>query len=178
MMERFMPRRGGLVHIPPHRVNALLKRHPPSTAAKTGRCAGQRDTPMLRQLVYISSVKGPAVAIDPETILIASRRNNAQAGITGLLYFDGRRFLQALEGEAEAVERLYRHIAADPRHHALVVLSDRHVEAREFGDWAMGYAIKGEDKAALIERIARLAASATPEVRATFESFAGLKRLF
>lgn len=133
---------------------------------------------MLRQLVYISSVKGPAAAVDPEAILSASRRNNARAGVTGLLYFDGRRFLQALEGEVDAVDRLYRHIAADPRHYALVVLSDRMVAAREFGEWAMGYAIKGEDKAALVERIARLAASAAPKVRATFESFAGLKRPF
>lgn len=133
---------------------------------------------MLRQLVYISSVKGPAAAIDPEAILQASRRNNARAGVTGLLYYDGRRFLQALEGEVAAVERVYRHIAADSRHHALVILSDRTVDAREFGDWAMGYATKGEDKTRLVARIAGMAATASPEIRATFESFAGLKRLF
>lgn len=133
---------------------------------------------MIRQLVYISSVKGDPGAINPDAILHVSRRNNARSGVTGLLYYDGRRFLQALEGEVEAVERLYRHIATDPRHHALVILSDRMVEAREFGNWAMGHARDGEDRAVLISRIGRLAAKASPAVRATFESFAVLKRLF
>ena len=49
----------------------------------------------LRQLVYISTAT-PGTAVDPAPILTASRRNNARDRITGLLWFDGKRFLQAL----------------------------------------------------------------------------------
>ncbi len=45
---------------------------------------------MIRQLVYISSVKGDPGAINPDAILHVSRRNNARSGVTGLLYYDGR----------------------------------------------------------------------------------------
>lgn len=130
----------------------------------------------MRQLVYISTVRGGAEAIDPDAILRASRRNNARAGVTGLLYYDGKRFLQALEGEAPEIEQIYRHIAADPRHYALVVLSDRTVAEREFGEWAMDYRQQGEDDTALVNRIGRLTAKAAPVVRATFESFVALRR--
>ncbi|MEE2915447.1 MAG: BLUF domain-containing protein, partial [Pseudomonadota bacterium] len=71
---------------------------------------------MAYQLVYISSAIG---RVDGDAVLAVSRRNNARDGITGLLYADGRRFLQVLEGERAAVERAYQRIAADPRHRAL-----------------------------------------------------------
>ena len=45
----------------------------------------------MRQLVYISSVRKQA-DVDPAVILAQSRRNNARARVTGLLFFDGKRF--------------------------------------------------------------------------------------
>lgn len=127
------------------------------------------------QLVYVSSA-APGFDADPAEILATSRANNARAGITGLLYSDGRRFLQVLEGEQTAVDATFARIAADPRHRALVILSRRPIEVREFGDWAMAHHMPGTDADRFIETVETLVAGASPDVRATFEGFAKLRR--
>lgn len=67
--------------------------------------------------LYISSVKpGLANPIDPEAILTTSRRNNARDNVSGLLFFNGKRFLQALEGDDAMVDATYARIQRDPRH--------------------------------------------------------------
>jgi hypothetical protein len=72
-------------------------------------------------------------------ILAASRRNNAQSQITGmLLYCDGH-FLQILEGDKTAVTLTFDRIRADPRHHGVFKLDELVVQQRQFGDWAMGF---------------------------------------
>ena len=129
----------------------------------------------MRQLVYISSIRRGAI-LDPVTILAASRRNNARVRVTGLLFFDGKRFLQALEGEEDAVDDTFARIQRDDRHQALVVLSNRVIATREFGEWAMAYGAPGEDRDAALERVTRLVAQADPVVRATFEGFAKVRR--
>lgn len=130
----------------------------------------------MLQLIYVSSVRPGAEGIDPETILAVSRANNQRDEITGLLYSDGTRFLQALEGPAEKVEAAYTRIKADPRHRAVVMLSERQIEAREFGEWAMAHKSPGTDADAFIGRVSDLSANASPNVRATFESFAQVRR--
>ena len=127
----------------------------------------------MLQLVYISSAVG---APDTAPILDVSRRNNARDGITGLLYADGRRFLQALEGEGDAVERAFLRISVDARHRALVVLSRREVTAREFGRWTMAERVPGADADAFLARVEALVANAAPAVRATFDGMARLRR--
>ena len=65
----------------------------------------------MRQVVYISSIKsGFASSTDPEAILTVSRRNNARDNISGLLFFNGKRFLQALEGDDAMVDATYARI--------------------------------------------------------------------
>lgn len=127
----------------------------------------------MLQLVYISTAVG---APDAQPILVASRRNNARDGITGLLYADGRRFLQALEGEHDAVERAFLRISVDARHRALVVLSRREVGVREFGAWTMAERTPGADGAAFLTQVEALTAGASPAVRATFDGLARLRR--
>jgi len=126
----------------------------------------------VRQLVYISTVT-PNVVADAAAILAVSRRNNARDRITGLLWFNGKRFLQALEGEEDTVERAYARIKADARHRAVVTLSDRAVESREFGPWSMASASDSGDAA---RRVSALVADAAPDVRATFEGFVEMPR--
>lgn len=127
----------------------------------------------MLQIVYISTAIG---AIDTATILATSRRNNARDGLTGLLYTNGKRFLQVLEGEPANVERALARIDADPRHRAMVVLSSRDVTAREFGAWAMAERVAGDDADAFVARVRALIAQAAPSVRATFDGFVQLHR--
>ena len=129
----------------------------------------------MLQIMYISSAANIA-PIDVAQILTVSRRNNARDAVTGFLYADGRRFLQVLEGPAEAVESVFTRISSDERHRAVVTLSRREIEAREFGDWAMAHRMPGGDSDALMAQIGERLEAASPNVRATFEGFAKIQR--
>ena len=131
----------------------------------------------MLQITYISTARPelPAEAIDQ--ILGVSRRNNHADGITGLLLYDGYRFLQALEGEAARVEHTYERIKADPRHRALVLLNSSEVIDRSFGNWSMasqrvGIA-SGANVAELVDSLTEEVADRT--VQALFRSFARLR---
>jgi hypothetical protein len=57
--------------------------------------------------------------------------------VTGLLVFDGRRFLQIIEGAEEAIDSLVERLRRDPRHSAFEVRDERYVDERSFPDWTM-----------------------------------------
>ncbi len=121
----------------------------------------------MRQLLYVSSSVASHPA-DLDVILEQSRHNNALDGITGMLYSDGTRFLQVLEGFEEVVTPTFERIRADPRHRAIVILSDRTVEQREFGTWAMAYRAKGESTDSFDAKLRLMLADASPSVQGTF----------
>lgn len=129
---------------------------------------------MIR-LLYISTARQPITPAMVADILRASRRNNAAAGVTGLLITGGRRFLQALEGTEAAVKATYDRIHADPRHHAVVQLAQESIAQRQFGHWAMGMQ-KGADlngAAPVSELVAALIAPiADPSLKGYFTGFA------
>ena len=93
---------------------------------------------MLVRLMYASRV---AEGLKPDAlnaILRKSTLNNPPAGITGVLCFSGSVFLQVLEGGRSQVSALYNRIAADARHHDVVLLSYEEIAERRFAGWAMG----------------------------------------
>lgn len=59
--------------------------------------------------------------------------------ITGLLVFDGKRFIQALEGEANTVIATMNRIYNDRRHTKIVMMEDRNIVSRQFGSWSTEY---------------------------------------
>ena len=98
----------------------------------------------VRQLIYGSSATG---AFDDDhlvEILRASRRNNPAVGVTGALLFADGNFMQVLEGPREAVEGVYRRVCGDARHRNVLVLYDREVPERTFGEWSMGFVQPGD----------------------------------
>lgn len=132
----------------------------------------------MHQLIYISTARPGATPIDVDAILATSRRNNARDGITGFLIYDGKRFLQALEGHEPLVEAAFTRIKADPRHRAAVMLSSREVATREFGAWDMACQkvapVAGEG--ALAEIVDSLVSQVPdPSTRALFSSFARIR---
>ncbi len=130
----------------------------------------------MRQVVYISTASVDLHGSDTSRILGTSQVNNRRDGITGLLYFDGKRFLQAIEGEDPMLSLTLERIRADPRHRAVVILSDRTIDAREFGAWAMAERRPGSDAEPFLAQVSSLAAQASPNIRATFEGLANARR--
>lgn len=92
---------------------------------------------MLVRLLYAS--RCDALSTETiEAILSRSRARNPQEGITGILCHGGDVFMQVLEGGRDAVNRLYLAIAADPRHHDVVLLHYEEITERHFAAWTMG----------------------------------------
>ena len=127
------------------------------------------------QLCYISTAR-PNVSWDAvDDILAVSRRNNARDRITGLLLFNGKRFLQMLEGAPPLIETAYTRILKDPRHFAVVKLSERQIDEREFGGWDMAFErFAGGRRDEVGEKVAKLTQSASPNVKALFTSYAAI----
>ena len=125
----------------------------------------------MRQIIYVSTLR-QGVIPDTAAIVATSRRRNAEHRLTSMLFFDGNRFLQALEGEAGAVEATFARIAADPRHHALIQLANRRIDRREFGTEGMAYRAPLQADLAVMARMAILAAHSGPAGEAGFASLA------
>ena len=70
-------------------------------------------------------------------LIDVSAASNAQAGITGVLLASDTHFLQVLEGDFDAINRLYLAIARDTRHENVQLISFGCVESRLFGGWTM-----------------------------------------
>ena len=124
--------------------------------------------PMIRQLLYVSSSNPPGAKVPLDPIYDRSRHNNALDGVSGLLFSDGYRFLQVLEGSPEAIDATMARIRADDRHRHIHVLRDATVEQREFGHWSMADRRKGEQAAEFEQRLRELLGRAAPDTREAF----------
>jgi len=98
----------------------------------------------VHRILYSSSASPGVDRDELEEILLVSRRNNAAAGLTGMLLHHPATalypatFLQVLEGERGVLEAAYEKIALDPRHSDVKLLSSQPAEDRQFENWSMG----------------------------------------
>ena len=90
-------------------------------------------------LIYVSIANEPFGDADLVALLNISRRNNERSGITGMLLYKDRRFLQILEGHEQAVRQTYARILRDPRHRDAVTLLEGKRSEREFEEWSMAF---------------------------------------
>jgi hypothetical protein len=93
----------------------------------------------LKRLIYVSTITDKFGPSSLEDILKAGRRNNTRNGITGLLCFKNKYFIQCLEGSRKEVNETYNRIMVDERHSDVVLLEYSDINSREFNDWCMGY---------------------------------------
>lgn len=91
----------------------------------------------LKSLTYISLASLDLTETDLSEILEIARRRNALEGITGLLIFNGVRFLQIIEGSEAAIDNLVAGLRRDPRHTSFEVQDERAVVERSFPEWTM-----------------------------------------
>jgi len=92
---------------------------------------------MLIRLIYVSKAADTQTGAETASILQKSHVWNTQNDITGVLCEGQGVFLQALEGERSAVNRLYARIAADPRHTVLELIHCETITERRYGGWSM-----------------------------------------
>lgn len=91
---------------------------------------------MIR-LVYVSTAAANLSERDVEDMLRVAMERNAGLGVTGLLVYNGRNFMQALEGAPDAVLDLMTSISRDHRHSGVIVISREQIAERAFPDWSM-----------------------------------------
>ncbi|MGY4828803.1 BLUF domain-containing protein [Sphaerotilaceae bacterium SBD11-9] len=70
----------------------------------------------------------------------ASRERNARLGLTGAMVFDGERFCELLEGNADELATVCRDIEFDARHIGMRMLYAALTPgSRRLSDWRSGY---------------------------------------
>jgi hypothetical protein len=95
----------------------------------------------LRQIVYVSTTTSNTgiSQSDIEEILLNCRKFNSDNGITGILVYHDNMIFQVIEGESDAIEKVFVRINADSRHCSIVVLHDIMINERSFGAWSMKF---------------------------------------
>ena len=90
-------------------------------------------------LIYVSHAADGLKSSDLHDILNKAHQVNANLGITGLLLYKNKRFMQLIEGQEDAVRGLYQKILQDPRHRDLIVLQEDTEPERQFPEWSMAF---------------------------------------
>ncbi len=108
------------------------------------------------QITYISSEARPMLKADLDDILSSSRKNNIELGITGMLLYGNKTFIQILEGDETLVEGLLRKIKKDPRHTDFRLVSKKEIKKRQYLEWSMGFKNIVGDNFESIEGIQKL----------------------
>lgn len=93
----------------------------------------------LTSLIYVSYATQPMTDDELLSLLKEFRQKNADKQVTGMLLYRDGFFIQALEGEADVVEPLYKKISMDKRHRNVLKVSQEIISERSFKSWAMGF---------------------------------------
>lgn len=94
----------------------------------------------IQRFMYHSVLASTTKVESVPGIVKAAREFNASQGITGLLLFDGERFIQYVEGYPQAITDLCEKLQRDPRHTNLTTqLNILEQGSRLFPTWSMGY---------------------------------------
>lgn len=94
---------------------------------------------LLIRAVYLSEVNIAGSELLPEirAIHAVATTRNGEAGITGVLLFSDRFFLQLLEGPRLRVTETLGRIFADHRHNNIRLCRAEEVSSRMFPNWSM-----------------------------------------
>lgn len=112
---------------------------PPLTENPTG-------TAPLTRVTYQSRIVDGLDEHTGADIARKARHRNRALGITGLLIQDRGRFVQSLEGPAEAVHHLLSVVRNDNRHTDVNILATQPVATRAFGVWHMHHVTRSSER--------------------------------
>lgn len=99
----------------------------------------------MHSLVYRSQAIDTFAVSDIYKMLSDAREFNSRHNITGCLLYHNNQFLQLLEGEEKEVEKLFKRISKDARHHDLEIICEERGFSRLFNDWNMAFHDYGQN---------------------------------
>ena len=91
----------------------------------------------MMQLLYVSTASHGLGQTDLDNIMREAVAYNARVKVTGSLYYNGRNFMQLLEGSAPVVQDLLTLIRRDVRHSGVVVIREMTGTSHAFAAWNM-----------------------------------------
>jgi hypothetical protein len=115
------------------RASVMMRRSPPGKVT------------MQVRVLYVSRAVGPQTSTVTTSILATAQAHNRQQGIGGVLCQGQGLYLQVLEGERSAVNRLYSRIVADRRHRDVEMLHLEEVTERRYAAWSMALVNLADD---------------------------------
>lgn len=122
------------------------KAHNDKTPPQLGRCLGRRRTARssvpsatmpLYEIIYLSLADHEVSADELSALKNQVSGKNQLTGISGMLIYHRREFMQLIEGEKDTVIALYEKISRDTRHQQLHLLWEGPIEERNFARWSM-----------------------------------------
>ena len=131
----------------------------------------------MRIIIYISRAKQNFTSSDLADLRDLADARNRSEDITGLLLSDGARFIQALEGDAAAVQAVMDRIAKDSRHDNISYLRPITTNCRQFRKWTTEYLAErdlGEERGFLDRVMRHVADVECDSIKAVFIGFAAL----
>jgi hypothetical protein len=93
----------------------------------------------MKRLIYSSNSSENVDFKIVGEILTHAMNRNKEIGITGMMVYDGHRFLQCIEGDETVVDELWQKLTKDTRHHSLYIHGTEFDDKRLFPEWNMGY---------------------------------------
>jgi len=125
-------------------------------------------------MVYISTA-APLGRSGLDDLMATAVARNRERGITGFLLYNGRNFLQLIEGVEGDLRALFDRLVTDGRHFGMVTLENREIESRAFPEWDMRLLGLAESVAQRREALsAQLPEDLDPQIRRTVLNFASL----
>lgn len=91
----------------------------------------------LRAIAYVSEASAGLSSSMLDTLVEDATRFNSLAGVTGVLLFDGQRFLQYFEGPEDGVAAVHERVRQARSHGEITELSRGWVPQRYFPYWGM-----------------------------------------
>lgn len=99
----------------------------------------------LYELIYVSAATADLSQTDLSRLMEQSRLYNARHGITGVLLYHRREFMQLIEGDEAEIRTLFERICVDERHQQVDKMWEGPIAERNCADWAMGLVAGGDD---------------------------------
>jgi|TARA_B110000259_G_scaffold153984_1_gene174455 hypothetical protein len=93
----------------------------------------------MHHIIYISTAVTHFTDIELKELLVTSRNYNLKESITGVLFYNDRCFLQAIEGDEKNVRSLYTRIKNNKNHKGIITLFDEKIDSRKYPEWSMAY---------------------------------------